>query len=160
MISMTRDEFWTYIEQCRQHSDNMPAFNRLLEAMLDTWEMPKIAAFHKVMWYDIGVSHDGGELWDIMYQAADYLGSADTWECYGGWLIAQGREFYEAVMRNPQVALTRVPPAEDVWEGESLIFVAQHVCAKKTGGKWGLYDLFGYDLSGKPLAGVDFPVTW
>ncbi len=160
MISMSRDEFWSYIEQCRQHSDGMPAFNRLLELMLDQWALPKVAAFHTVMWFDIGVYHDGGELWDLMYEVTDYLGSDNSWDSYGGWLITQGRAFHEAVMGDPRVALTRIPPPEDVWEGETVIFVAQRVCLKKTDNKWGLHDLFGDDLSGKPLPGVDFPVTW
>jgi hypothetical protein len=159
LISMSRDEFWAYIEQCRQHSDGMPAFNRLLEATLDHWGLPKVAAFHKVMWFDIGVCHEGA-LWGLMYEAADYLGSDNSWEGYGGWLIAQGRQFHEAVMREPRVALTRVPPPEDVWEGETVIFVGQRVCSKKTDNKWGLYDLFGDNMSGKPLPGVDFPVNW
>ena len=70
------------------------------------------------------------------------------------------RQFYDAVMRDPRVAATRVPPLDDIFEGESVIFVAQRVCGKKTGGKWGLYDLLGDYLSGEPLAGVDFPVSW
>ncbi len=159
MISMSRDEFWSFIENCRQHFDNMVTFNRLLEEMLDHWELPKLAAFHKVMWFDIGVYHSDS-FWEIMYPALDYLGSDNSWDSYGGWLIAQGRAFHEAVMADPRIALSRIPPPDDVWEGESVIFVAQRVCSKKTDGKWGLYDLFGDDLSGKPLPGVDFPVSW
>jgi Protein of unknown function (DUF4240) len=159
VIAMSRDEFWSSIELCRQHSDCMPAFNRVLEAMLDHWELPRLAVFHKVMWSDIGVYHDD-TFWEIMYRAADYLGSDNSWDSYGGWLIAQGRDFHEAVMRDPQVALTRIPPPEEVWEGESVIFLAQRVCMKKTDHRWGLYDLFGDDLSGKPLPGVDFPINW
>jgi hypothetical protein len=158
MLSMSRDEFWRYIEQCRRQADSMPAFNRVLEAMLDQWELPKLAAFHKVMWRDLGVYH-GDDLWAV-FAPLTGIGGDDTWECYGGWLIAQGRKFHEAVMRDPQVDATRVPPRADVFEGESVIFVAQRVCGKKTDGKWGLYDLFGDDLSGMPLPGVDYTVSW
>jgi len=158
MVSMSQDEFWTYIEQCRQHSDSMPALNRLLEAMLDTWELPKLAAFHKVMRHDIGVYNDD-DLWSVV-EPLTSLGGDDSWECYGGWLIAQGRKFHDAVMRNPKLAANRVPSREDIFEGESVIFVAQRVCRKKTDGQWGLYDLFGDDLNGKPLPGVNFPVSW
>jgi hypothetical protein len=63
-------------------------------------------------------------------------------------------------LRDPRVAATRVPSWDDVFEGESVLFVAQRVCSKKTDHKWGLYDLFGDDLDGKPLPGVDFPVSW
>jgi hypothetical protein len=158
MILMSSDEFWTYIEQCRQHSDGMPAFNRLLETMLDTWPLPKLAAFHKAMWRDIGVNHDD-DLWAIVQPLTD-IGGDDTWDCYGGWLIAQGRDFHEAVLQDPKVAATRVPLLDDVFEGESVIFVAQRVCRKKTDDKWNLYDLFGDDLSGTSLSGVDFPGSW
>ena len=37
MISMSRDEFWNYIEQCHRNTNGMPAFNRFLEALLDAW---------------------------------------------------------------------------------------------------------------------------
>jgi hypothetical protein len=158
MVSMSQDEFWTHIEQCRQHADSMPAFNRRLEAILDAWELPKLAAFHKVMWRDIGV-YNGDALWAVI-EPLTGIGGDDTWECYGGWLIAQGRKFYEAVMRDPKQAAARVPSLDDIFEGESVIFAAQRVCGKKTGGKWGLYDLFGDELSGTPLPGVDFPVSW
>ena len=158
MLSMSRDEFWMHIEQCRQHSDGMAAFNALLEAMLGAWGLPKLAAFHKVMWVDIGVYNDD-DLWAVI-EPLTGIGGGDLWECYGGWLIAQGRAFYEAVMRDRQLAVTRVPTQQDIWEGQSVIFVAQRVCFKKTADKWGLYDLFGDDLGGKPLPGVDYPVTW
>ena len=158
---MSRDEFWSHIERCRQHSDGMPAFNRLLDALLDHWPLAKLAAFHKVMWHDVGVYHDEGdrELWGLMSGAADYLGSDNAWDCYGGWLIAQGREFAEAVLRDPEVALARVPPLEGVREGESVIFAAQRACGRRTGGRWGLYDLFGDDLCGGPLPGVEWLST-
>src|SRR5688572_23300264 len=121
MIAMSLEEFWGYIEQCRQHSDSMPAFNLVLEEMLDHWELPKLAAFHKVMRFDIGVENSE-DLWDIVSQVAEYVETENAWQDYGGWLIAQGRDFHEAVMCDPQVALTRIPPADDVWEGESVIF--------------------------------------
>ena len=73
MIEMSQDEFWMYIEQCRAQAAGMREFNRGLEAMLDAWDLPKLAAFRWAMWSDIGVYHEEKErdLWDLMYQAAD-----------------------------------------------------------------------------------------
>jgi hypothetical protein len=102
MVSMSQDEFWTYIEHYGEYSDSIPSFNRLPEAMLDPWELPKLAAFHKLMWRDIGV-HNDDDLRGIVAPLAG-TGGDDTWECHGGWLIAHGRRFYEAVMRHPHVA--------------------------------------------------------
>jgi len=66
----------------------MREFNRGLEALLDAWDLPKLAAFHWAMWSDIGVYREEKEreLWDLMYQAADYLGSDNSWDSYRGWL--------------------------------------------------------------------------
>jgi hypothetical protein len=149
-----RQEFWKYIEQCRTASHSMKEFAQQLESLLDTWEFPALAAFHRIMWSDIGVYHDegNGELSELMSQQVEYLDSDDAWEWYGGWLIAQGQEFFEAVLRDPQVALTRLPSPEDVREGESVIFAAQRVCLKKTDNQRSLYDLFGYNLDGPPTA--------
>jgi Protein of unknown function (DUF4240) len=114
VVEITLDELWEHIEQCHAGAAGMREFSRLLESLLDTWALPKLAAFHWVMWSDIGVYHEerDRELWELMYQAADYVGSDNSWDSYGGWLIAQGREFFEAVMRDSQVALTRVSPGE------------------------------------------------
>jgi hypothetical protein len=65
--------------------------------MLDSWALPRVAAFAKIMWFDVDV-YDAEELWDLMREAVDYLESDNSWEEYGGWLIAQGRVFHEAVM--------------------------------------------------------------
>jgi hypothetical protein len=117
-----RQEFWKYIEQCRTASHSMKEFAQQLESLLDTWEFPALAAFHRIMWSDIGVYHDegNGELSELMSQQVEYLDSDDAWEWYGGWLIAQGQEFFEAVLRDPQVALTRLPSPEDVRSVTSL----------------------------------------
>jgi hypothetical protein len=155
---MSRNEFWSHIEQCRSQADGMPAFNRRLEAILDDWELPKLGAFHKAMWCNIGVQ-PGEDLLDLMYEVAEHVG-VDEGYGYAGWLIAQGRDFHEAVMRDERVALTRIPSQEDVHEGESVTWASTRVCVKKTGGRYGPNDLFGDDLSGRPRPGVDFPVTW
>ena len=109
------------------------------------------------MWTDIGVHND--DLLPVIEPLTGISGG-DTLECYEGWLIAQGREFHEAVTHNPKVAASRISSMDDVFEGEYVIFVAQRVCGKKTCGKWSLNDLFGDDFDGRPLPGVDFPVTW
>jgi len=53
----------------------------------------------------------------LLNRGGEFLDSDDAWDCYGGWLIAQGRSFHEAVMREFRVALTRIPAPDDVWEG-------------------------------------------
>src|SRR5262245_248644 len=109
----------------------------------------RLAAFHKVMWKEIGVYNDH-TLWDQLTERQPLLDSDATWECYGGWLIAQGRACFERVRHDHAFAVAHMPPVDDVFAGESVIFVAQRVCLKKTGGKWYLNDLFGDSLDGSP----------
>jgi len=47
----------------------------------------RMAAFHNTLWYDVGVFHRG-RLWDIMCEIDETLGSQNSWERYGGWLVA------------------------------------------------------------------------
>lgn len=108
------------------------------------------------MWDDIGVYNDDA-LWAVI-EPLTGIGGEDSWECYGGWLISQGRKFYEAVIRDPEFGATCIPPKDDIFEGESVIFVTQRVCLKKTD-KWSLYELFGHNLDGRREPYVDWPVA-
>lgn len=101
-----------------------------------------MAAFHNTMWHDVGVFHRG-ELRDVVYQREPLLGSHDAWECYGGWLIAQGRDFQEAVIREPRTSLSRIPSWEEIDDGESIIFAAQEACLRQTEREYDLYDVLG-----------------
>lgn len=139
---LARDEFWSAIEECRQGSVDCKSFAERLAAHLTGWEFTRLAAFHNTMWYDVGVFHRG-TLWDLLYQQEPLLGSQNAWECYGGWLIAQGRAFHEAVMRDPTLALARLPTWEEIDAGEAIIFAAQEACYRKTGRQYDLYDVLG-----------------
>jgi hypothetical protein len=70
MLSMSRDEFWSLIDACRRQSADIQTFNRVLEAMLDGWDLPRLAAFHKVMWHDIGVYNED-EVWEVLSDAGN-----------------------------------------------------------------------------------------
>lgn len=139
---LLRDDFWTVVEECRRVSADSLAFAEQLPARLADWDFTQLAAFHNTMWYDVGVFHSGA-LWDVLYQHEPLLGCQNAWECYGGWLIAQGREFHEVILRNPPLALSRVPSWEEIDAGESIIFAAQEACYRKTNGQYDLYDVLG-----------------
>ncbi|HTU22905.1 MAG TPA: DUF4240 domain-containing protein [Gemmataceae bacterium] len=139
---LSRDEFWSAIEECRQISLDCESFAERLVAHLSSWGFAKLAAFHNTMWYDVSVFHRG-TLWNLVYQQEPLLGSQNAWECYGGWLIAQGREYHESVMRDPALALTRLPTWQEIDAGETVIFSAQEACLRKTGRRYNLYDVIG-----------------
>jgi hypothetical protein len=139
---LSRDEFWSVVEGSRQGSTDTASFAERLLAQLTDWEFNRLAAFHNTMWYDVGVFH-GGALWDLVYQQEPLLGSQNAWECFGSWLIAQGRAFHEAVMRQQALALDRLPSWEEIDGGESVIFAAQEACLRKTERRYDLYDVLG-----------------
>lgn len=139
---LQRDEFWETIEVCRQSTPSCESFADALPTHLQHWDFPKLGAFHNTMWYDVRVFHRG-ELWDVMYRYEEMLGNQNAWECYGGWLISQGREFFEAVMANPQLALSRIPTWEEIDAGERIIFAAVEACLRKTDREYGLDDMLG-----------------
>jgi hypothetical protein len=139
---LSRDEFWVVIEDCRGHTADTSSFAERLPEQLVPWDFPRLGAFHNTMWYDVGV-FQRGELWDVVREREPLLGSQNAWECYGGWLIAQGREFHEAVLRQPRLALSRLPSWEEIDDGESIIFAAQEACFRKTDRNYDLYDILG-----------------
>lgn len=139
---LSRDEFWATIEECRRELADTRSFPERLPAHLADWEFTQLAAFHNTMWYDVGVFHRGA-LWELLCGQEPLLGSQNAWECYGGWLIAQGRAFHEAVMRDPTLALSRLPTWEEIDDGELVIFAAQEACLRKTGRQHDLYEVLG-----------------
>lgn len=138
---LPRDEFWAVVEDCRRRSADSVAFGEVVTATLAGWDFRRMAAFHNTLWYDVGVFHRG-RLWDVMCAIDETLGSQNSWERYGGWLVAQGREFHEAVMRDPELARTRLPD-EAALSDEGIIFAAQEACLRKTDRKHDLYDVLG-----------------
>jgi hypothetical protein len=77
-----------------------------------------------------------------MREIDETLGGQNSWERYGGWLVAQGRDFFEAVMRDPELARTRLP-SEDALTDEGIIFASQMACYVRTDGKYDLFDMIG-----------------
>src|SRR5262245_48482544 len=126
------DEFWDVVEACRRGSTGLTSFDEALVSHLVGWDFPRIAGFHNTLWYDVGVFHDT-ELWAVMREGCySFAFGQNSWERYGGWLVAQGREFHEAVMADPWVAKTRLPDAEELASGEFVIFVAYKAASRKT----------------------------
>jgi hypothetical protein len=142
VLWLSREEFWAVIDDCRQITSDTHAFAERLPAILLPWDFPKLGAFHNLLWYDIGVFHQG-ELWDIVRQQEPLLGSQNAWECFGGWLISKGQVFHEAVLQQPLIVLSQMPSWGEIDDGESIIFAAQEACLRKTDRKYDLHEMLG-----------------
>jgi hypothetical protein len=119
---MTLDKFWDIIESCRAATGrDMAAFNREIASRLSAWELDELASFYWILWGDVGLYNDH-ELWHIVDPDREIISGEDSWEAYGGWLVAQGREYHDAVQRDPQEATRRLPTPDDIDRGEDFIF--------------------------------------
>ncbi len=129
---MIIDQFWEMIEACRAAHVGMTAFNREIDSRLAALEPAELASFNQILWSEIGVYNDH-KLWGLVDPNNELISGEDSWEAYGGWLIAQGRDFYESVMRDPQEARRRLPTSEDLDQAESFIFAAGEAYWNRTG---------------------------
>ncbi len=99
MTDMTRDEFWTTIEQARHSVGRTSDVPSWLEEKLSQWPENEIVDFGAHFEDCRGAAYDA-RLW----LAADViLGgcSDDSFDYFRGWLISQGRKVYEAALADP-----------------------------------------------------------
>jgi hypothetical protein len=137
MPSMTEDRFWGIVEECRRSSGDVFAFNERLVAYLAGCDLPTIVAFSSAMGGKTGEYPNSSFRGTLREAGRDY--STDgSWQRYMGWLVAQGREFYDAVLEDPDVALSRLPESEDCQNHEPVIFAASAAIRRKSGGEWDL----------------------
>jgi hypothetical protein len=94
---MDRDRFWTLVEEtrggnCRQHAARL---TDRLRALGPT----DIIAFQAV-WDELMHESYRWDLWGAAYLANGGC-SNDGFDYFRGWLVGQGREVFEAVLRDP-----------------------------------------------------------
>jgi hypothetical protein len=126
---MNKDTFWNLIDSSREGtSDGEGHAARLKEALkgLDTNE---VLGFERELWMRLAESYR----WDLWAVAFIVNGgcSDDGFDYFRGWLISQGREYFEAALQTPERAAERAEP--DANECEDILFVAASVYKEKTG---------------------------
>ena len=146
---MDRGQFWHLVEGCRQHATDMASFNAVLEGTLTRLTSEEIWSFHKWVWRCVNELQCQDGFNEPLNECLDrHVGlqiGGDTGDCYVGWVIAQGRKFYETLLNEPHRAGERLPAWDDVWEGESVIFLPNRVFRERTGEF--LQDVFGDDMT-------------
>jgi hypothetical protein len=134
----------------------MASFNAGLQRALIELPSEEVWSFHKWVWHYVHRLqwHRGMRFNDdldaCLGEAMGLRLGGDTGECYAGWVVAQGREFYELLLREPWRATERLPSWDDVWEGESVVFLASRVFRERTGHF--LDEVFGDDTSVGPAS--------
>jgi len=117
---MDKDGFWKLIETTRRRSDGC---EELAERLFDSLQelMPAdIRGFHQQMRerLDESYRHD---LWAVAYIVNGGC-SDDGFEYFRAWLIAQGRDYFEAALRDPESAAILAKPNAN--ECEDILYVA------------------------------------
>jgi hypothetical protein len=131
---MDQHEFWALIDASRQVSTDCEEQADALTALLAQREPGEIIGFEQQFWerrYE-------AFRWDLLAVAYIVNGwcSNDGFDYFRGWLIAQGREYFEAALASPERAADRVvaPLAEDeVVDCEDILYVAYLAYEERTG---------------------------
>jgi hypothetical protein len=127
------EEFWRHIDWCGKRSSDIETFNKVLEDVLQTFAPNQLPAFHDHLWKCMAEVQRCDAIWEAC--GLDYDRDGDWGERYAGWVVAQGREFYDAALHDPQrLGDSIVPTDEDeIFYCDNFIFAAACVYRDKTG---------------------------
>ena len=136
---MTIERFWGIIEQAGESVETYDEQANNITELLETLEPKEIISFHEQLYLRLYEAYRW-DLWavaDIIYGGGC---SDDAFEDFRCWLIAQGRNFFEAVLQAPEKAAERVKDGEDV-DFEPLLAIALYAYETRTGQEMPLLDL-------------------
>ena len=131
---MDVDRFWQLIEESRREAGDCEEQARVLTARLEPLPPEEIVSFQT----HLDARRRESYRWDIWAVAYIINGgcSDDGFDYFRGWLIAQGRDFFEMVLRTPERVGEGVPAgAEHDYDHqcESMLYVAHEAYESKTG---------------------------
>jgi hypothetical protein len=128
---MTKDEFWSLIDQTRNQSSGDPyrQAELLVEALAKLPEQEIIAYY--LMYREIEDHAYVADLWDAASILDSWGCSEDGFKDFRAWLIAQGKTVYTDVLADPESLLDIVSPGMET-QIEELSYVASWAYQKKT----------------------------
>jgi Protein of unknown function (DUF4240) len=128
---VNRDTFWALIAEHVTHEEGEPMLDAL-ESALAVLPPAEIAGFDATL-REVLAESFGWPLWGAAYLINGGC-SDDGFEYFRGWLVAMGREAYEAALRDPD-SLAKVIDggAEFEVECEEMLHVAQGAYEGATG---------------------------
>ncbi|GAA1618447.1 hypothetical protein GCM10009789_85440 [Kribbella sancticallisti] len=153
---MDRDGFWELVESARDEVDDTvvdpDGVADSLTKALGELAPEEIAGFGVELERLLAASYRQ-DLWGAAYLVNNGA-SDDGFDNFRGWLLAQGREVWEAALADPDSLADVVD--EDLgdgfegFEGEGLLSVARHAYESATGSEQGYWDAV-------EAAGIDIP---
>ena len=124
------DSFWATIADCRTRTSDLDELVSELTNTLKNRSVEEILDFRLAF----NECRDRAYRWDLWGAAYVINGgcSDDGFDYFLGWLIAHGKEYYEAALQNPERAGDAVEPGDEV-ECEDFWYVAGDAYEAATG---------------------------
>ncbi len=105
-----------------------------LAAALERLEDEEIVAFDRFVRVQLNRAYRW-DLWAVAYVAMGGC-SDDGFEYFRLWVLAQGKDYFERALQDPQRAADRLDPNDDEsGDGEGLLYAAQEAYEAKNDGK-------------------------
>ncbi len=151
---MDMDQFWDLIEQSRHGAEDCDEQAGKLKILLTALQPDDIQSFDRLFWDRLFESYRW-DLWAVAYIINGGC-SDDSFGDFRAWLIARGKEVYEAALQNPETAAKGVKADEA--ECEAITYAALYAYQEKTGEEMPVPELnFPEDPRGEPWTEADLP---
>ena len=126
---MDRDSFWKIIDDARMSTDDIYDVAPAVIEHLQTLEPHEIISFAQNM-SDVLAESYRWDLWAVCYIVNGGC-SDDGFEYFRAWLVAQGRERFDAALQNPEIIGKWAEPDEN--ESEDMLGAGWDAYLAKTG---------------------------
>jgi hypothetical protein len=127
---MDSSAFWRIVEQSRRGAEDVDEQVQKLYALVRELGPEEILEFDRCFQESVKDSYRA-DLWAVAYIINGGC-SDDGFDYFLGWLIAQGRRYYEAALEDPERAGDRAEPG-DIVECERIWSVAARAYEDRTG---------------------------
>ena len=126
---MTEEQFWNIIERAKDVPDEEKA--EVIQSYMQNLSLEELAAFAVLFSERLAESYHW-PLWGAAY-LINGGSSDDGFDYFRGWLILQGRDVFKRAIANPDWLAGYIDPAQDDFENEDALLMADRVYAAKTG---------------------------
>lgn len=122
--------FWSLIETSRAEASDCEQQASALTGLLTQRKAHEIAEFDRLFEERLDQSFRW-DLWAVVHIVHGGC-SADNFEHFRGWLIAQGRAYFERALNDPRAAADAISPGGYAM-GEDMLYAAANAYAAVTG---------------------------
>ena len=127
---MQIENFWEIIEKSKLDADDCSEQADNLSQLLGELEPQEIISFDEHLNKKL-IEAYRWDLWAVAY-IVNGGASDDGFLYFRGWLVAQGKDYFEAALTNPENATKKIAVGDEA-ECEDILYVASSAYEEKTG---------------------------